>query len=62
MPSPDAQSQPAYKIGDRVKHEKYGFGSIHKVTPVDESVILHIIFDSVGKRLMDPTLTGITKL
>jgi hypothetical protein len=62
MPFPDAQSQPGYKVGDRVKHEKYGFGSIHKVTPVDESVILHIIFDSVGKRLMDPTLTGITKL
>lgn len=62
LPTPDAQSQPGYKVGDRVKHEKYGFGSIHKVTPVDESVILHIIFDSVGKRLMDPTLTGITKL
>lgn len=54
---PAANFQP----GERVRHEKYGLGVITKVVPMQESVILNITFESVGKRLLDPALAPLAR-
>lgn len=50
-----------FQAGDRVIHEKYGEGTVTKVVPMDNGVVLNITFDSVGKRLLDPRLTPLTR-
>jgi hypothetical protein len=52
---------PSYEAGDRVRHEKYGVGVVTKVVPMNDSVVLNITFESVGKRLMDPKLAELSK-
>jgi hypothetical protein len=37
-------------------------GIVQKVIPVDQSVILNITFENVGKRLLDPALTELSLL
>lgn len=51
---------PAFKAGDKVRHASYGMGIVQKVIPMDNSVVLNITFENVGKRLLDPTLTELT--
>jgi hypothetical protein len=51
---------PAFKAGDKVRHVSYGMGIVQKVIPMDNSVVLNITFENVGKRLLDPTLTELT--
>ncbi len=48
---------PAYKVGDKVRHDNYGMGIVQKVIPMDQSVVLNITFENVGKRLLDPALS-----
>jgi hypothetical protein len=50
-----------YQPGDRVQHPTYGAGTVMKVLPMAEQVILNISFDRVGKRLLDPTLCQLTR-
>ncbi len=50
-----------YTVGERVHHAVYGGGVITKVLPMDESLILNITFDSMGKRLLDPALAKLTR-
>jgi hypothetical protein len=51
----------AYQPGDRVRHEKYGVGVVTKVVPLNDSVVLNITFESVGKRLLDPQLAQLIR-
>jgi hypothetical protein len=53
---------PVFKVGDKVQHSNYGSGIVQKVIPVDQSVILNITFENVGKRLLDPALTELSLL
>ncbi len=53
---PESQAiaeQAGYHPGDRVRHSKYGDGVVEKVIPMEERVTLKIIFESIGKRLLD---------
>ncbi len=44
---------PSYQIGDRVRHQKFGDGTILAVTALSGDMMLEIGFDSVGtKRIM----------
>ncbi len=45
-----------FHAGDRVTHPSYGAGVVQKVIPMEGSVVLNILFDGVGKRLLDPAL------
>jgi hypothetical protein len=54
-------SKAGFKPGDRVRHETYGVGIINKVVPMDQDTILNITFESVGKRLLDPSRCNLTK-
>jgi hypothetical protein len=47
----------AYRVGQSVRHGQYGVGVIQNVIPVDDSVVLSIQFEAVGKRLLDPKYT-----
>jgi hypothetical protein len=55
-------NQSVFQAGTRVRHATYGEGVIQKVIPMDETVILNIVFDSVGKRLLDPALCELTQM
>ena len=59
VPMPAQAGQ--FTAGDVVTHPTYGRGVVQKVIPMDESVVLNITFDQVGKRLLDPTLTQLSK-
>lgn len=50
-----------FNVGDRVRHPSYGSGTISKVIPMENNVILNIAFDTVGKRLLDPALCQLEK-
>lgn len=49
-----------FQVGDKVRHAQYGLGIVQKVIPVEQSMILNITFEAVGKRLLDPALTQLT--
>lgn len=53
--------QSTFQPGDRVRHETYGLGLVNKVIPMDQTVILNITFEHVGKRLLDPALCQLHK-
>jgi hypothetical protein len=57
----EPMSKAGFKPGDRVRHETYGVGIINKVVPMDQDTILNITFESVGKRLLDPSRCNLTK-
>ncbi len=59
---PSGEGSQTFKAGDKVQHPSYGLGIVQKVIPVDQSVILNITFENVGKRLLDPALTAISRL
>jgi hypothetical protein len=45
-----------------VHHEKYGKGTIQRIMNLDGRLILNILFDGAGKRLLDPNLSPLTRL
>lgn len=52
-PEKKQQSECNYKIGDSVKHKKFGSGVILQITPMGNDTMLTIAFDQVGtKKLM----------
>ncbi len=57
--SSGSESRP-FQVGDKVRHAQYGLGIVQKVIPVEQSTILNITFEAVGKRLLDPVLTRLT--
>lgn len=57
--SPSMESR-SFQVGDKVRHPQYGLGIVQKVIPVEQSMILNITFEAVGKRLLDPALTQLT--
>lgn len=53
---PSVEDQMGFQVGDRVRHPAYGIGVVQRIIPMEESVVLNITFDTVGKRLLDPAL------
>ena len=47
----------AFEAGQTVNHGRYGRGTVMKVLPIDGRTIVNVQFDTVGKRLLDPTLS-----
>jgi hypothetical protein len=42
-----------------VQHDVYGLGVVHSVVEIENRTVLSIVFEKVGKRLIDPTLTAV---
>lgn len=54
-------NEAGFQIGERVRHPAYGAGVVQRIIPMEESVVLNISFDSVGKRLLDPALCDLVR-
>lgn len=62
-PTPASTGQTnGFKPGDKVRHKDYGMGIVSKVIPMEESVIVSVVFENAGKRTMDPVLANLEKL
>ncbi len=46
-----------------MRHEKYGEGVVKKIIPMEnQSIVLTVIFETVGKRLLDPGLAKLERI
>lgn len=61
-PAQNDDNPDAFKVGDKVQHEKYGVGVVNKVIPMDNNMVLNISFEQGGKRLMDPKLAHLERV
>ena len=63
--TPVEASSPApirYVQGMKVEHEVYGEGVIHSVVDIEDRLVLSIVFEKAGKRLIDPTLSNLKQV
>lgn len=61
--TPTAQSDDlGFAAGDHVSHPKYGEGIIEKIIRYGSKSLCSISFMNVGRRLLDPAISEITKL
>lgn len=51
-----------FQQGDRVTHHRYGRGIVEKIIKYGNKTLCSISFENVGRRLLDPTITDLTKL
>lgn len=42
-----------FKVGEKIKHEKYGVGTVIKLEKASEKIMLMVAFDDVGIKLFD---------
>lgn len=59
FPVETPQNEQEFKKNDRVKHTKFGIGTVQKVVNYADKTLLSIQFETVGKRLLDPALAQI---
>lgn len=60
---PQVETSPdSFNQGDTVTHIKYGRGVIEKMINYGNKTLCSIQFDNVGRRLLDPTLSELTKV
>lgn len=52
---------PSLQQGEVVTHPKYGRGTVEKLISYGTKTLCSINFDNVGRRLLDPTLSELTK-
>ena len=57
----ESQNTTTFHPGDRVSHPKYGEGVVEKMIKYGNKVLCSISFEN-GRRLLDPTISEITKL
>lgn len=56
-------TEPAFKIGDRVKHSKFGEGKVLQVLGAGAKALVNIEFSETGtKKLLDPKFAKLIKL
>lgn len=61
IPEEDTVVSDSFEQGDVVIHAKYGNGVVEKMIKYGAKTLYSINFDTVGRRLLDPTLTEIKK-
>ena len=59
---PPKNNVPDFEIGNRVKHAKYGLGNVENIMNYGDKKLCCIVFDNVGRKLLDPNITTIEKL
>ena len=70
----DSQVVPVYPVednstvsvgfvqGDGVTHPRYGRGVVEKIIKYGDKTLCSIAFENVGRRLLDPSISELTKL
>ena len=57
--SSGGKTKPSYQEGDRVKHTKFGEGSVLKIEEDVKDYLVTVLFDSAGQKKM---MAGFAKL
>ena len=60
--TPSGTDGGSYNQGDTVTHPRYGRGVVEKIIKYGNKTLCSISFDNVGRRLLDPTISELTKL
>lgn len=55
-------SSEIFEAGDEVSHPKYGKGVVEKMIKYGNKVLCSINFENIGRRLLDPAISEITKI
>ena len=58
---PEVSSE-IFEAGDQVTHPKYGTGVVEKMIKYGNKVLCSINFENIGRRLLDPAISEITKI
>ncbi len=58
----DNDKSALYNQGDTVTHQRYGRGVIEKIIKYGNKTLCSITFENVGRRLLDPSISDLTKL
>ena len=58
----NAAEEGAYAQGDTITHPRYGRGVVEKIIKYGNKTLCSINFDNVGRRLLDPSISDLTKL
>ena len=58
---PEVSSE-IFEAGDQVTHPKYGTGVVEKMIKYGNKVLCSINFENIGRRLLDPAISEITKV
>ena len=59
---PKATPKNDYSVGERVKHFKFGEGTILKATPVGNDIHLEVMFDTAGTKNLMAAYAKLKKL
>ena len=51
-----------FNVGDLVKHNKYGLGTVTRITPRGNKFYCHVNFENIGRRLVDPEISPLQKI
>jgi hypothetical protein len=55
------ESVEGFAQGDSVSHPRYGRGIVEKIIKYGNKTLCSISFENVGRRLLDPTISELTK-
>ena len=58
----EVESNVGFTKGDTVTHPKYGTGVIEKIIKYGNKTLCSILFEEVGRRLLDPSVSEFTKI
>ncbi|MBY0449464.1 MAG: UvrD-helicase domain-containing protein [Cyanobacteria bacterium] len=54
-PSPSPATTARFDVGDRIRHPKFGTGTVDQVIGTSEKILYNVAFDTIaGKKLLDP--------
>lgn len=63
IPQTESAEDVPFKVGDRVYHPKHGNGVIEAFSSYSNRILFcHILFDNVGRKIMDPRVSCIEKV
>ncbi len=52
-------TEPTFKIGDKISHKKYGTGTVTKTVKYEQRQLVQVEFEEFGKKLLDPKVADI---
>ena len=55
------QDVPIFSQGDTVSHPKYGRGVVEKLIKYGNKTLCSISFENVGRRLLDPSISELSR-
>lgn len=60
--NPSDDNESVFEQGDSVTHPRYGRGVVEKIIKYGNKTLCSISFENVGRRLLDPSISELTKI